>query len=424
MAILGMLYVVILTRSLTTKNVGIYFLLIQITNVTSLFCKCGTDQGSQKFIGNAIGSQHPVVSYIVKKLLVVVGITTTVTLILLALGWKPIDRFFFDGDYTLCFWALGITAVLAYEHTISSILRAIDNVLQASLVLGVFRQTFLVLALGTLVISTKRDVDLASVLQLWVIGGAIGIFIGGYLVVRGLKSLESSDSARRFVPSVREMMTVAMPMGLANGAAVIRGSSDTLIIGAILGPVAVGLYGPIKRISRLVILILESVVKMLSPMVAELFAQGKIAAIEAVCRTGASYACLAAVPVTVGFILFGEALLTMLFGGEYGKLDTLLLLIIVGPLVRAIMGSPGAILQMVGQQMLVLKINVIITAMTIGVMVAVCRPFGINGIAVVSSTTVSLQVILLSVFVYRILGIKTYAYARPKGWARDANVVS
>jgi O-antigen/teichoic acid export membrane protein len=207
--------------------------------------------------------------------------------------------------------------------------------------------------------------------------------------------------------SFREMVKISLPMGLTSGAAQVRGSSDLIIIGWLLGPAAAGLYGPIKRVSKQFSLLLP-VNKILSPIVASLHAQKNTTELEAVCRKATTYASVMCIPLAIFFFFFGDWFLTVAFGDKYANSGLLLSILILGPLLRAFFSAAGVVLQMTGAQVLTMKVNVLISVVAILLMVAVASPFGLYGIASVSSAAVVVQALMLNYIVYKRMGIRTY----------------
>jgi O-antigen/teichoic acid export membrane protein len=118
-----------------------------------------------------------------------------------------------------------------------------------------------------------------------------------------------------------------------------------------------------------------------------------------------------AVPVTLLLWLQGHEILRLVFGARYAEAGGVLAVLALGPCLRALLGVPGVLLQMSGHQVLVMRVTVLVTVLTLAGMAAVVGPFGLLGLAAVASAGLALQSAILTVTVYRLLGIRTYAGA-------------
>jgi O-antigen/teichoic acid export membrane protein len=252
-----------------------------------------------------------------------------------------------------------------------------------------------------------------AVLSLWLVGGCVNVIVGFIWIRQAVKGDRELYRQRASVPGFIDMLKESVPMGLANCMAIIRGSSDVLIIGWLLGASEAGLYGPLKRVSKLVVFLLGAIAKTLSPIVATLYAEERIVELEAVCRKSANIASIVGIPVALFFFVWGDWFLCLVFGNEYRNMGLLLSILILGPVSRALLGSPGIVLQMTGHEVAVMKVNFIISFLTILLMAVFVIPFGLYAIAVVSSALLFIQFLLLSSLVYRKLEFRTFVSVGP-----------
>lgn len=400
----------ILTRTLPKESIGVYFILLQIAAIASLFCKLGADQGNQKFISMALVNNPANLPKLLKRQRLLVFIGTPATLLVLTLLWSSLSRHIFSSALLgqLLFFQLCIILILATEQMQSSTLRAVDKLFQSAASENFIRQLFFFFFLGALFVYDKSLIQIKIVLLVWIISGLISITVGFIWVRRAVYTYHKFDLQADNIISLKGMAKISLPMGIATCMATIRGSSDVLIIGWLLGPVGVGLYGPLKRISQLLVFLLGSITKMLSPIIASLYTQKKLVEMEAVCRKGATFASIFGIPFALFFFFFGDWFLVFAFGNKYTDLGLLLSILILGPLSSVLCGSPGVVLQMTGHEVLSMKVNTLMSILVILLMLTVALPFGLYGIATVSSTVLCTQFFVLTYLVYRRIGIRTY----------------
>ncbi len=410
-AIVSICIVAILTRSMSKVDIGVYFIMLQIGNIASIFCRMGVDQGNQKFISMALIQSPSAIPDIMKKLRMLPVLSTLVMLVLMSLFWRRISNNVFSSELLtgLLMYQLVMIVVMTFEQIQSSTLRAMDQLFQSAVSETFIRQSLLLIVLGWLFITDASSIQLERVLFIWGIVGLCSIFIFMFTIrwstgpYRALKGRKDTNIG------LREIVKTSIPMGLASAATTVRGSSDLIIIGWLLGPAAAGLYGPLKRVSQQFLFFLP-VHKMLSPLVASLFAQKNLTEVEALCRKGTTYASLFCLPLALFFFVWGDWFLHVAFGKKYANLGLLLTILVLGPLCRVFLGAAGIVLQMTGRQLLTMKVNIFITILAIVSMAVVALPYKLYGVATVSSAMLILQVLILNYLVYKEMGIRTYSY--------------
>ena len=406
---LGISSIAILTRALSPGDLGVYFILLQIGNFCTLFCKLGTDQGNQLFLSKAIVNEPECVYEIFRQLRKILLWASIVTLVALLAIWKFLDNVVLHTNHPFMIYLFqaSIIIILTYEQMQSSALRALDMLLKSSLSEKCIQSFIFVILLLPFFMLMPDRLTLDIVLLLYCIGGLWAILISYVWTKMALQPYRKQSEGESGI-GIKEIFRVSLPMGMAAGLGMLRTSMDILIIGWLLGPAAAGLYAPIQRIVNLVVFLLQAINKMLSPVIATLSTLNDRKAIEELVRKSAAISSYVSVPLALGMIVLGEPFLYYIFGPRFASLAPVLSVLLVGHMVRSIMGSPDIVLQMMGKEVAFMNNNVVVTILTLGLMLLVAKPLGLLGISLVSSSTLIAQYIFLSLIVYKYLGIKTY----------------
>jgi len=217
------------------------------------------------------------------------------------------------------------------------------------------------------------------------------------------ESVPASD-ARAWIKS-------ALPLLFAGQMAIVNQRTDIVLLGALKGAEAVGIYRPACSVVSLVGFGLSAVNMALAPAIASLHAKGEMARLQRVITTSARAATAFAVPVTAGLI-FGGRWILLLFGREYTRGATALVILSLGQFANAVAGSVGLILTMTGHERdaamglaVAAVINVVLNLLLI-------PGLGIEGAAAATATSLAVWNVLLMVFVWKRLKLHTTAFAR------------
>jgi len=206
-------------------------------------------------------------------------------------------------------------------------------------------------------------------------------------------------------------MRSALPLLFAGQMAIINQNADIVLLGALMGAEAVGIYRPVSSIVALIGFGLTSVNMALAPVVASLHAKGELVRLQRLITAATRATTVFALPTTAGLILGGRWILRI-FGRTFTRGATALVILSLGQLVNAGMGSVGLILTMTGHERDTAKGLAVAVGLNIVLNLALIPSFGIEGAA--AATTMSLVTwnVLLALYVWRRLGIQTTAIGR------------
>lgn len=196
-----------------------------------------------------------------------------------------------------------------------------------------------------------------------------------------------------------------LPFTVLGAANVITQKTDIVMLGLLASPSDVGVYHVAVQGAMLVSFGFTAVNAVLGPNIARLFARGETERLQRLLATTSMLTLGIALVVMTVLFLFGEALLQFVFGGEFRRGYVALLILGVGQLVNASVGSVGTFLSMTGYEGDTLRaistaaiVNVVLNAVLIPI-------YGLLGAAFATMIATIIWNVLMAVSVYRRLGL-------------------
>lgn len=198
------------------------------------------------------------------------------------------------------------------------------------------------------------------------------------------------------------------------------GEVDSLILGLFTNPMDVAFYGVAAKTMVLISLPLYAVNAVVPQLFAEFHQRGDHRGLEIIGQTTARWTYYVALPLTLLAIIVGPEILSI-FGAEFTRARAAFAVLCLAQLVNAGTGSVAFILMMTGNQWALIRMQILIGAITIPLMTICAATLGINGLAFARALGIAGINILGAVAVWRCLKIKTFA--RKVKWANLGGVV-
>ena len=401
----------LLTRYLSLKDLGIYMILMEIGRIACVFCQVGTVQSSQKFLGRIVYNSPEAIPLVNKRLTSILMASTILTVAVCAGIWNVAINEMFRGKGIagLAFFGCIIIVVNAFQNYQSAVLIAINHMAQSVLSSGLIQKALLLTGLIICAFHNDKSGRLLTVLWLWGVAGSLSVMTGALFVHYRMSQYKVDNPISALsprVPTFKELFLTSLPMGITTGMATLRNSADIIIIGAVLGPIAAGIYGPLRTIENLVLFVGKAIKKTLPATLAA--ARGSPKTMEILCRNAANYGTLAALPIVLVLIFAGGPVLGFVFGPQFSGYGKLMAILAVGVFVYSLFGAPGALLQMTGHEKKAMSINIAVVLISIVVMPFVATEFDLISVALASSIFLVMQGAALSWCALRSLGIRTF----------------
>ncbi|NJR45572.1 MAG: flippase [Hyellaceae cyanobacterium CSU_1_1] len=243
----------------------------------------------------------------------------------------------------------------------------------------------------------------------------IRVFAAAITLVIGIKLLNKimPNAAKEVAPQyqVRTWLHSALPFMFMGSMYLIKSQTDLLMLGAIKGAEAVGIYFAVARGAQLIDFVTNAANTVLGPNIASLYAEGKPEQIEKILIKSSRAVCLISLPIIVGLVGFGHWYL-LLFGSEFTQGKNSLIILCVGQLVNVATGSVGLLLSMTGHERYTLIsrggstiLNVVLNALLI-------PRWGIEGAAIATASSTILLNVENTIWVRKKLGIHCTVFGK------------
>lgn len=257
--------------------------------------------------------------------------------------------------------------------------------------------SFLVLVLGGVVLGS---VGAEHLIRAHVVSYAVGAAISLWLTRHYFLRRPASPPG----PEIRALVGFSLPFVFLQVSQRVGHYVEIFLLGLLGSGAAVGIFAVAQTISAAIGLANSAIVRISSPMMAELSSGERWGEAEEVLRSATRWAVVWTAPGIMGVLLFGEDLLHLL-GGDYALGAVALAILLVGQGVSSATGSVGVVLNMSGKAWY----NVLNTTVLFGLRVilglVLIPSLGLAGAALGRSAAVVLVSLILVLQVRRILGV-------------------
>jgi O-antigen/teichoic acid export membrane protein len=221
-------------------------------------------------------------------------------------------------------------------------------------------------------------------------------------------------------PPFRGLLRYSWPLYGSTLLMLVFGAVDSLVLGIFTGPVQVAYYESASRTALLVSLPLMAVNAVVPPLFAQLHQGGRLRELERVAQTSSRWMFFAALPLAL-FILPLTPEILGLFGAGFGEAQWALQVLALAQLVNVACGSVGLLLAMTGHQFILTATLALGGAIGLPLMAAGAALAGLDGLALAKGVWLVGVNVLMSLGVWRYLGLKVFATG--VGWATASGVM-
>ncbi|MHB9111533.1 MAG: flippase [Thermoleophilia bacterium] len=373
-------YTFLLARMLSVGELGEYFLMLTIINLLGLASMVGLDMGVVRYVALYAGEGRMGLARKSLKAGLMFGLP--VSLVFAAavfIGASSISDHFFENS------ADAVTGLRIFSMAIPFLVAA--RLFNAT-TQGMHQMKYQVLS---------RDIgeQIAkiglSLVMLLLGGGLIGVvwanvastgtavalaFVFALIVLAGPKG--SNDEGVRPAAAV---LKYSFPLAFANVVVALLLWVDTLILGYLGSPENVGIYGVALKISVIGAKIITAFAIVFTPIIADLWNQGRIAELKELYITVSRWIFMLSVPIFLLLTLFSDSLMHI-FGSNFVAGSAALVFLAFGQLLNASTGAAGIMLLMSGHSRLEL-LNVTVTlAVNVMLCFLLIPHYGIIGAAI------------------------------------------
>lgn len=405
---------VILARFLGVEGFGLYTFALAWTQLLQLPATCGLGSLSVREIAiyqtrSSWGSIRGLINWTNRTVLFLSG-----GLALIAIGVGVVLDFGAEPQKLWTFSiAMALLPILCLRNLRIGAMQGLNYIVLALVPEHILTPLSIILLTGGAYLLLGDSLTASWAMGLRVVAVTITLFVGIRLLDRVL-SIEVKEAIPEY--RARTWIRSAIPLMLIGGAFIINAQADLIMLGALRGTEAVGLYFPVARGAQLIYFITMAGNTALSPIIASCYASGENRKLQRTI-TKTTWAVFATALLMTSFlIIFGHWYL-LLFGIEFIPGRGALTILCFGQLVNAATCAVGWLLMMTQYEKytafndgLGAVFNIVLNALFI-------PRWGIEGAAAASALSLAIVNISNSVIVQRKLGINGTIFVIP--WRRD-----
>ena len=206
---------------------------------------------------------------------------------------------------------------------------------------------------------------------------------------------------------LKKMLKISLPLMFAQSVQFIMAWTDKLMLGNMLGPESVAIYGVAFRFSMGVSITLMAINSIASPKFAEKFSNNDISGMGKVAMQSAKLIFWTTIPFASILLIFPKFFMGI-YGSEFLIGVEVLRWLIIGRVVNALSGSVGNLMQMTGQQNNYMKILIAGSIINVTLNYILIPIYGIKGAAFASVCSLSFWNLTMVYMVKKKFGFSTF----------------
>lgn len=309
-------------------------------------------------------------------------------------------------------WALVLLPLIALGNLRGATLRGLHRVISGQLPEQFLRPgLFVVFLLAIPLSGIGATPSLAMALH--ALAAFMAFAVGAWLLFRAL------PVQAKAVPAEYETgvwWRSVLPLGFLAGMQIVNDQTDIVMLGVFASAADVGVYRVAVQGSHLVMFTLAAVNMVLGPNIARLYTQGECEQLQRIVTWSARVILFTALPVAGAFIFFGEPILALVFGDEYMRGYTSLVILCVGQLFNAGAGSVGLLLNMTGYERDTAAGVAVAAVCNVILNLTLIPAFGMEGAATATAISLAVWNVILVRRAYQRVGIVSIGFVPTGVW--------
>ena len=330
-----------------------------------------------------------------------VQLTVGYTVFVAVLGWLGILLFgdsVAEGTRAALIPALILPIFWSGSEVLSASLRGMGRIIAGQVGDLILRPLFL--AIFVLVAVQLYGVSSVSASDVMILH--VGAAVISIIVVIGLliKFFPAPISGVK-VYHTKSWFNSLLHLSLLSGVMAVNGFTDILMLGYLATPEAVGIYRIAVQLALLISFTLSAMNVVLSNRVVKLYEAGSLVKLQNLLTQSSRAVLLSALPTALVFIYFGRDIIGLVFGEAFSQGADALIILTVGQLVNAALGSVSLVLNMIGLERETVKVTIVAAILNVVLNATLIPIWGIYGAALGTAVSLTFWNIYLVVQLYR-----------------------
>ena len=374
--IVGYAFTLIVTRNLGASAWGIFALSFTVLQITSVIGKLGLDTALLRFIAQ-YNAQRKVktAKYIYfKSIIIIVFLSFLLSVFLYYLSPLLAEKVFGKPHLAPYFKLISFALLPFVLLSINSeSLRAFKKIKEYTSLQNLlpFLCAFIFFSIFFYILNIKN-------IKVIIIAYILGIGVSFFLSFLLLNKEFSNKNGELEKISLRQMLSVSLPMFLSSSLFMVMSWTDTIMLGMWRTEEEVGIYNVAVKLSIITSFTLKAINSIAAPKFAEFWGKKDLEGLKKVAQQSTKLIFWTSAPVLALYLIFpGEFM--GLFGYEFRKGALALVFLTIGQFVNAACGSVGYILQMTEKHKIFQNILLIATLINLILNILLIPKYGLNG---------------------------------------------
>jgi O-antigen/teichoic acid export membrane protein len=397
--ILALALGIVLARGLGAEGYGTYAYAFAIMSLLMVAAEAGVPTLLLREVAAAHGQQRwgLLRGALIRSGQFVLLASVSVSVVGLLMLWAMAGRLS-AAQLSTMLLVLLMLPLAALTKTIASAMRGLHRVVVGQAVDMLLRPMLVLLGVGSLFLFAPalRQPQYAMAAQLAAAG--VVLLVGGWMLSRYLPAASRTHPAEY---QSRQWLKSALPFTLIGGAGIINNQADIIMLGWFRPPDDVGVYRIATQAGILVWFVIQAAQGVLSPAFSQLYSVHDMAKLKRLFRISSLVIFIFTVPVALVLVVFGQNLISFIFGHEYLPAAAPLAVLAVGYLLNVAFGPVGLLLQMVGREKVTAKILWLTVVVNLFLNFSLIPPYGATGAAFSTSVSVVMYHGILRYIVWR-----------------------
>jgi O-antigen/teichoic acid export membrane protein len=402
-ALAGFLMSIVITRTLSVEESGLFFLGFAICSAIGMLCTLGLTTALIRFIGGYHAEANwGVIKGVFNKGLITVLMTSISVALVIFLCCSFISNDLFDKpqfESILRVMAFAIPSFAVYQ-LVAFAFQGLHKPVISIFLQNIANQTLVVIALA---IAAAFIIDLTATLVAIVFTSAA--FFTAFIALIKWFSNKSLAVVADY-SQTKQLVASAKPLFLMMLMGMLVQYSGQIISGVYLSATDVAYFSVAQRISMLTSFVLIAINLVAAPRFAASAKLGKTEELRSTSLFCSRMMIIMATPVVVFMYFFAEFLMG-LFGEEYIQAAHLLQILIIGQFVNVITGSVGYLLNMTGHEKDMRNVVFFSGPLALVLGVVLTPIYGATGAAIATAIALASQNLLAVYMVKKRLGFNT-----------------
>ncbi len=414
--IVGLALSVSLTRILGSHGYGIYAYATAWVNVLALIATLGMHGVMVRQMAIYQAQENKALLKGMNRFSVLIALAASAAILAVGYLGTWIWRNHIEEELLHALWvALLIVPSLALIRMRQSAMMGLQHAVKGQAPEMVLRHAFLLLLVWLVYLILQPDFTPNHILGLQILSTIAALILASRWLGRAMRETGAHRGETHY--AARPWLLSALPLLFVQCMQVINNKADIFMLGVLDTMQSVGIYSVAAQIATLITFFLMAVNATLAPVVARLYNERDMARLQNVITKSARLVLALSLPIALFLMFFGEWILVV-FGPDFADGERALSILSGGQLINIAMGSVGIILAMTGHEKILAKTFGIAAVVNLTLNALLIPPWGIEGAAVATATSMILWNVSLMLLIRSKIGLSTSALLTIKQTAR------